>query len=156
VVSYRLDYSNTCVGHIQSHQASHSGIRSRVYVPRSFNPVRMRELHNEEATVEWMLTSGLSQKQKEAKVLAVLEGDASLRRKKIIMQPSGKELPRLSGALRAFGGLTSEVSYDPVSVDETLVRKKQKRKNTSSSTEKNWDKVFERSQHCVASKTRRR
>lgn len=103
----------------------------------------MRELHNEEATVEWMLTSGLSQKQKEAKVLAVLEGDASLRRKKIIMQPSGKELPRLSGALRAFGGLTSEVSYDPVSVDETLVRKKQKRKNTSSSTEKNWDKVFE-------------
>lgn len=78
----------------------------------------------------------------EAKLLAALERDISLRRRKI-MQPSGKELPRLSGALRAFGGLTSEASYDPVCIDETLVRKKQKKKMTSTPTENGWEKVSE-------------
>ena len=110
----------------------------------------MRELHNEGATDEWMLSGRKNRHrngdqglfQKEAKLLAVLEGDASLRPRKI-MQPSAKELPRLSGALRAFGGLTSEVNYVPVSIDETFVRKKQKTKNASSSTEKNWSEVSE-------------
>ena len=79
---------------------------------------------------------------KEAKLLAALERDISLRRRKV-MQPSGKELPRLSGALRAFGGLTSDASCDPVCIDETLVRKKQKKKTTITPTEKSWEQVSE-------------
>ena len=57
------------------------------------------------------------------------------------MQPSDKETQRLTSYLRAFGGVSSDVSREPILVDERLIRSKQKIQRASSSPEKKWADV---------------
>ena len=52
--------------------------------------------------------------------------------------PSADETRRLSGQLRAFGGVSADISREPVLVDERLVRRKQKKKRASDAPDKNW------------------
>ena len=55
------------------------------------------------------------------------------------MQPPPRdETCRLTGHLRAFGGVSADVSREPVFVDERLVRRKQKIKQASDAPEKKW------------------
>ena len=57
------------------------------------------------------------------------------------MQPSGKETQRLTGYLRVFGGVSSDVSREPILVDETFVRRKQKIQRASNAPEKKWSDI---------------
>ena len=57
------------------------------------------------------------------------------------MQPSGEETQRLTEYLRAYGGVSSAVSREPVLVDERLIRSKQKIQRAGSSPEKKWADV---------------
>ena len=52
-------------------------------------------------------------------------------------------MPRLSGALRAFGGVSSRLSRESVWFDQALLRRKQKRKKEESSGDKTWKEVTE-------------
>ena len=65
-----------------------------------------------------------------------------MRRNKV-MQSTGREAPRLTGYLRAFGSVSSEVSRQPVLVDETLIRRKQKIRRASDAPEKKWSELKE-------------
>ena len=82
---------------------------------------------------------------KEAKLQRFLETDVSFKKTTVIeMDPSQQQLPRLTGALRVFGGVSSRLSRESVSLDEVLLRKKQDRKkNESRETQKTWDKLTE-------------
>lgn len=73
---------------------------------------------------------------------ALLEGEVTFRRNRV-MYPSGKELPRLSGALRAFGEVSSALSREPITIDESLVRRKRKKRLASRTDEKSWAKLSE-------------
>ena len=57
------------------------------------------------------------------------------------MQPSGRETQRLTGYLRAYGGVSADVSREPVLVDERLLRTKQKILRANSQPEKKWSDV---------------
>ena len=57
------------------------------------------------------------------------------------MEPSGREMQRLTGYLRAYGGVSADVSREPVLVDERLVRTKQKILRANSQPEKRWSDV---------------
>lgn len=73
-----------------------------------------------------------------ARLQSFLKGEVRLRRNKV-MQPSGTQ--RLTGYLRAFGGVSSDVSREPILVDETFVRRKQKIQRASSAPEKKWSDI---------------
>lgn len=79
----------------------------------------------------------------EARLQTILEGQVYLRRNRVML-PSSKQVPRLTGALRAFGEVSSEDSREDVSFDESLLLTKRKRKPGSGSTEKTWGKVTEK------------
>lgn len=72
----------------------------------------------------------------------LLEAELTFKRNRI-MQPPSQELPRLSSALRAFGGVSSHLSREAVWFDENLLRRKQKRKKEATSSEKSWKDVVE-------------
>ncbi len=60
------------------------------------------------------------------------------------MLPSAKQVPRLTEALRAFGDVSSQLSREEVSFDETLLIQKRKRKLASGSDEKSWGTLSEK------------
>lgn len=66
--------------------------------------------------------------------------DIRLRRNKV-MTSTDKKRPRLTVALRAFGGLSSDTSRDPAFIDERLIRRKRTRKTDDSCDEKAWTKL---------------
>ena len=76
-------------------------------------------------------------RRREARLQQVLKGEIRLRRNRI-MQPPSREMPRLTGYLRAFGEVSSPVAREPVAVDEALLRRKQKRREADSKPEKEW------------------
>lgn len=59
------------------------------------------------------------------------------------MQPPGRETPRLTSYLRAFGDVSSDVSREPVLIDETLLRRKQKTQQANSTPDKKWSELKE-------------
>ena len=78
----------------------------------------------------------------EARLQALLEGQITLHRNRVML-PSAKQLPRLTGALRAFGDVSSQLSREEVSIDETLLIQKRKRKLAGGSGEKGWRELSE-------------
>ena len=100
--------------------------------------VRMRILHN-----HCVRTADTARKRQRttlynhARLQSFLKGEVRLRRNKV-MQPSGREAQRLTGYIRAFGGVSADISREPVLVDETFVRRKQKIQRASSVPEKKW------------------
>lgn len=60
-----------------------------------------------------------------------------------LLVPALQELPRLSGALRAFGEVSSALSREPITIDESLVRRKRKKRLASRTDEKSWAKLSE-------------
>ena len=76
----------------------------------------------------------------EAKLQSFLNGEIRFRRN-IVMQPSGKETQRMTGYLRAYGGVSSDVSREPVFLDERLIQRKKKIHRANSPPEKKWSDV---------------
>lgn len=78
----------------------------------------------------------------EEKLKRLLEG-----RSKISFTPLRKmespavSLPRLSSALRAYGGVSHPSSMEPVAMEERLLRRKQRKKGDELSSEKTWSEV---------------
>lgn len=101
---------------------------------------KSRCMWSEEYTVQLCTSKVSSDSQRRLRRL--LEADLAFKRNRI-MQPPSKELPRLSSALRAFGGVSSHLSRETVWFDETLLKRKQKRKKEASSGEKTWKQVAE-------------
>lgn len=141
------------VRHVKSHQPSHGLPPTGVLLLlRKSIVVRMRgRLHNRRpgtSTHKRKPPRPPRQPHKsrhefyEAKLQAFLTGEVSLRRNRI-MQTQVKGLPRLTTALRNFGGLSSDLSREPVIVDEMVIRNKRKRKIASRSDEESWARVSE-------------
>lgn len=82
---------------------------------------------------------------KEAQLKRFLETDVSFRKIAVIeMDPKQQQLPRLTGALRAFGGVSSRLSREPVRLDEVQLKNKQaRRKKESKQSQKSWNKASE-------------
>ena len=73
------------------------------------------------------------------KLRSLLESTLDLKLNRVMTQPVGKrELPRLSGALRVFGRVSSDLSREAVSIDEALVRQKRQRMKPAPVDEKSW------------------
>ena len=83
--------------------------------------------------------TGVGSARSEARLRAILEGEITFRRNRVL-QPSGREPPRLTWVLRAFGGVSSELSCEPVVIDEAIIREKRKRRRAN---EKSWATVSE-------------
>ena len=66
--------------------------------------------------------------------------DIRLRRNRV-MTSTPKKRPRLTVALRAFGGLSSDASREPAFIDERLIKRKRTRKADDSRDEKAWTKL---------------
>lgn len=49
--------------------------------------------------------------------------------------------PRLSGALRAYGGVSSPMSSEPVALEERVLRRKKRKKRDELASEKTWPQV---------------
>lgn len=49
--------------------------------------------------------------------------------------------PRLSGALRAYGGVSSPLSSEPVALEERVLRRKKRKKGDELASEKTWSQV---------------
>ena len=75
-----------------------------------------------------------------ARLQSLLNSEIRLRRNNV-MQPPDREAPRLTGYLRAHGGISSDVSREHVFVDERFIRRKQKIQRASSSPERKWSDV---------------
>ena len=75
-----------------------------------------------------------------ARLQSLLNSEIRLRRNNV-MQPPDSEAPRLTGYLRAHGGISSDVSREHVFVDERFIRRKQKIQRASSSPERKWSDV---------------
>ena len=59
------------------------------------------------------------------------------------MQAPADRLPRLSGALRAYGGVSAPSSLEPVALEEKVLRRKQKKKGGELASDKNWAHMTE-------------
>ena len=75
-----------------------------------------------------------------SKALDSLAQEVPLRRNKV-MTSTYKECARLTVALRAFGGLSSDISREPTFIDELLIRRKRTKKADSASDDKAWAKL---------------
>ena len=116
------------------------GSRSQSDVSRS--SARMRGLHHVRETDSRVLLRQRKAEARDARLHSLLEGEVRLRRNKT-MQPAGSEATRLSAYLRTYGAVSSESSRQPVLIDESVVRRKQKRRKASSGSEKKWCEVKE-------------
>ncbi len=82
----------------------------------------------------WFLVSS-----KAAKALRLLETGTSFKSNVLEM-----ELPRLTRALREFGGVSPRLSREPVELDEAvLLKKREKTKKGSEDGRNSWGKVSE-------------
>ena len=85
-------------------------------------------------------SSGLTER--ESRALRLLDAGTSFRKIRVIKME--RELPRLTSALREFGGVSSRLSREPVSLNETAVRRKrEKKKNDFSDDQKSWGMITE-------------
>ena len=69
-----------------------------------------------------------------------LAQEVPLKRNKV-MTSTYKERPRLTVALRAFGGLSSDASKEPAFIDERLIQRKRAKKADGGCDEKAWAKL---------------
>ena len=74
----------------------------------------------------------------DARLQSYLAGEIGLRRNRVMQPPPAGETRRLTGHLRAFGGVSSDLSREPVLVDERLLRMKQKISRAGDAPEKKW------------------
>ena len=58
------------------------------------------------------------------------------------MQASGDHPPRLSSALRAYGRVSDPLSSEPVTLEERVLRRKQKKGGELLASEKTWHQVI--------------
>ena len=78
--------------------------------------------------------------ERESRALRLLDAGTSFRKNRVIKME--RELPRLTSALREFGGVSSRLSREPVSLSEAAVRRKREKKNFSDD-QKSWAKITE-------------
>lgn len=62
---------------------------------------------------------------------------AKLRR----MEAPADQLPRLSSALRAYGGVSAPSSSEPAAIEESTVRRKRRKKGEELASERTWSQV---------------
>ncbi len=85
-------------------------------------------------TTQWFLVSS-----KAAKTLRILETGTSFKSNVLDM-----ELPRLTRALREFGGVSPRLSREPVELDEAVLLKKREKTRKGSEDDRNsWGKMSE-------------
>ncbi len=149
MIADRTDDPEACVSCVQGDQLysslSHSVITCTAHGweldPGRGRVLRMRSkprlrLHNQWPTTV-VVGAGGTRCYNEARLLAFLEGQISLRRNRVML-PSAKQAPRLSGTLRAFGEVTSELSREEISLDESLLIRKRKKKLGIVGNTKTW------------------
>lgn len=73
-----------------------------------------------------------------ARLQSYLTEEKVLRRNRVMQPPPAEETRRLTSHLRTFGGVSSDVSREPILVDERVILRKQKIKRASDTPEKKW------------------
>lgn len=85
-------------------------------------------------------TKDLASRTRASKTLVIerlLHTGASFRKTRVLKMD--RELPRLTSALREFGGVSSPLSREPVYLDEAvLIKKREKKKKERASSQESW------------------
>lgn len=76
----------------------------------------------------------------EQKLKRLLENKVSFTQLRKMQAPT-ERLPRLSGALRAYGGVSAPLSVEPVALEERVLRRKQRKKGDELASERTWQEV---------------
>ena len=79
----------------------------------------------------------------EQKLKRLLEGKSKASFTQLrTMEARADRPPRLSSALRAYGGVSAPLSSESVALDERMLRRKQRKKGSDLASEKSWSQMI--------------